>query len=95
MRTAGSRKGLLDTIGLKQLYERTRCVLLFSVAMKGQIFRSATLLVGIPECRSNKICAGVTRHSVSDNLAGKEIKDDAEINPVAADLEVCYAINNE
>ena len=69
MRATGSGKGLLDAVGLKQLCERTRCVLLSSVAMKGQIFRFAALLIRIPKCRGDQVGAGITGYSVADNLA--------------------------
>ena len=89
MRTAGSGKGLLDTIGLKQLCERARGVLLSSVAMKGQVFRSAALLICIPKCRCDQIRTGVARYPVPNDLTRVEIENDAQINPVVTDFEVC------
>ena len=86
MWAASGRKRLFDSILLKKQRKSSRCVLLSSITMKYKIFRLAAFLISISKCGSNQVSTGVTRYSVTNDPAGVEIQNDAEIYPIVNNL---------
>ena len=56
--------------------------------MKGQTGGIAPRLIGGPEGTCDQMGAGVAGYPVTDDSAGEEIEDNAEIEPVVVDLKV-------
>lgn len=82
-------KGLLHTAFLQQRCKRGRCVLLAAVAVKSQTIGIAAFTESGSECAGDQICTGIAGYSITDDLAGEQVENGAEIHPVVIDFEVC------
>ena len=89
MRSCCGGKGLLHTAFLQQRCKRGRCVLLAAVAVKSQTTRIAAFTESGSECAGDQISTGIAGYSITDDFAGEQVENDAEIHPVVIDFEGC------
>ena len=89
MRSCCGGKGLLHTAFLQQCCKCGRCVLLAAVAVKSQATGIAAFPESGSECAGDQICTGIAGYSITDDLAGEKVENDAEIHSVIVDFEVC------
>ena len=64
------------------------CVLLPTVTMEGQPFRSPSILKRLSECCRDKICTGIFGYPISHNLSGVQIEYHTKIEPMPINSEI-------
>lgn len=92
-RLCSSGKRLLYAVLLKQPCQRFWNILAASVAVEGQAWRASPLLESCLERCSDQMCTRMPGYPPASNFTRIQIKDNAEIDPIAFDLEVCYIAN--
>ena len=89
MRPCCGGKRLLHLTFLQQCCKCGRCVLLAAVAVKSQATGIAAFPESGSECAGDQICTGIAGYSITDDFAGEQVENDAEIHPVVIDFEGC------
>ena len=87
------RERLFDAAFLQKLHESFSGILFPSITVKGQVFRLVPLSkCGLKGC-CDQVCAHVAGNSPCHDFTGVKVEDNAQVDPVALNLEICNVTN--